>query len=243
METRATVQRFCAMHERQDPSDPLVIPNVWDAVSARAFADAGFPVLATSSAAVAATLGYRDGGHTPPAEMFAAIARIVRSVSVPVTADVEHGYGLAPQELVDRLLDTGAVGCNLEDTDPLTGGLKDAAQHADWLTEVSVAAGEHLVLNARVDTYLFGEHSVETTVKRAVLYARAGADVIYPILAPPELLPDIATTVDRPINALCLPNGPTPSELGTLGAARVTYGHTLHGRITETVQAMAAELR
>ncbi len=96
METLAPARRFYAMHERQDPSDPLVVPNVWDAVSARAFADAGFPVLATSSAAVAATLGYRDGGHTPPAEMFAAIARIVRSVSVPVTADIEHGYGLAP---------------------------------------------------------------------------------------------------------------------------------------------------
>ncbi|MEZ7003355.1 isocitrate lyase/phosphoenolpyruvate mutase family protein [Streptomyces sp. AD55] len=243
METLAAVRRFCAMHERPDPADPLVVPNVWDAVSARAFADAGFPVLATSSAAVAATLGYRDGGHTPPAEMFAAIARIVRSVPVPVTADVENGYGLAPQELVDRLLDTGVVGCNLEDSDPLTGSLKDAGRHADWLAEVSVAAGEYLLLNARVDTYLFGERSVEATVRRAVLYVRAGADVIYPILAPPELLPDIAGTVDRPINALCLPDGPTPSELGTLGASRVTYGHTLHARTTETVRAMAASLR
>ncbi|MFE9255801.1 isocitrate lyase/phosphoenolpyruvate mutase family protein [Streptomyces sp. NPDC006879] len=236
MQALTRAEDFRCMHERTEPGDPLVIPNVWDAVSARAFEAAGFPVLATSSAAVAAVLGYEDGGHTPADEMFAAIARIVRAVDVPVTADIEAGYGLAPGEIVERLLEAGAVGCNLEDSDPLTGQVKDPTQHADWLAEVSVAAGDRLVLNARIDTFLFGDRSVETAVKCARLYVEAGADVVFPILAPAELLPDIAECIKRPVNALCLPGGPTPAELGTLGASRVTFGHTLHARATTAIQ-------
>ncbi len=102
---------------------PLILPNVWDPASARAFAAAGFGALATSSGAVAATLGYRDG-QTPGEEMLAAVARIARSVSVPVTADIENGYGLTPAELVARLAEAGVAGCNLEDSDP-------AIAHAD----------------------------------------------------------------------------------------------------------------
>src|SRR5262249_4203528 len=100
----AAARRFRAAHHGPPPRGlPLVLPNVWDAVSARVFADAGFGVLATSSGAVAEALGYADGQRTPPAEMFAAITRITRSVDVPVTADIEAGYGLAPGELAERL--------------------------------------------------------------------------------------------------------------------------------------------
>src|SRR3954468_6984430 len=98
------------------PGDPLILPNVWDADSARLVAEAGFKAVATGSAAMAAALGYEDHEGTPPAEMFAAIARIVRVVSVPVTADVERGYGLKPAELAERLAEAGAAGCNLEDS-------------------------------------------------------------------------------------------------------------------------------
>ncbi|MDO0925915.1 isocitrate lyase/phosphoenolpyruvate mutase family protein [Streptomyces sp. TG1A-8] len=228
------------MHERGDAASPLVIPNVWDAVSARVFAGAGHAALATSSAAVAAVLGYEDGGHTPPDEMFAAVARITRAVDVPVTADIEDGYGLSPREIVERLLEAGAVGCNLEDSD--AGQVKDADRHADWLAEVSVEAGDRLVVNARIDTFLFGDGSVESAVKRARRYAEAGADVVYPIFAPPELLPDIVACVGRPVNALCLPDGPTPAELGALGATRVTFGHTLHRRATNALLDIVSDL-
>ncbi|MFJ6610253.1 isocitrate lyase/phosphoenolpyruvate mutase family protein [Streptomyces sp. NPDC091289] len=224
---------FLAMHDRTDSDGPLVIPNVWDAGSARAFAGAGFPALATSSAAIAASLGYADGGDTPPDEMFAAIARIVRSVDVPVTADIENGYGLAPQEIIDRLLEAGAVGCNLEDSDPSAGVVKDAQEHANWLAEVSVAAGDRIVLNARIDTFLYGDRSVESVVRRARLYIEAGADVIFPILAPAELLPDIVVCVPRPVNALRLPGGAPPKELGALGAARVTFGGALYSHAVD----------
>ncbi|WGD44814.1 isocitrate lyase/phosphoenolpyruvate mutase family protein [Streptomyces cathayae] len=230
------------MHQREEAASPLVIPNVWDAVSARVFAGAGHAALATSSAAVAAVLGHEDGGHTPPDEMFAAIARITRAVDVPVTADIEDGYGLSPREIVERLLEAGAVGCNLEDSDPATGQVKDADRHADWLAEVSVEAGDRLVVNARIDTFLFGDGSVESAVKRARRYVEAGADVVYPILAPSELLPDIVACVDCPVNALCLPDGPTPAELGALGAMRVTFGHTLHRRATNALLDIVSDL-
>lgn len=239
MPARRRAETFRAMHDRSDSADPLVIPNVWDAVSARAFADAGFPVLATSSAAIAAVLGYRDGGRTPVDEMFGAIARIVRSVDTPVTADVEAGYGLPPKELVDRLLAAGAVGCNLEDTDPVDGTLKDPYEHADWLAEVSVAAGDRLVLNARVDTFLHGDRRTEPTISRSALYIDAGADVIYPILAPTDLLPDLVETIRRPLNALYLPGGPDPAHLGRLGASRVTFGEGFLDRATAALRDIA----
>ncbi|MGW6391725.1 isocitrate lyase/PEP mutase family protein [Streptomyces sp. NPDC055103] len=232
--------KFLALHDRTDPGDPLVIPNVWDAVSARAFAEVGFPALATSSAAIAAVLGHEDGEDTPADEMFAAIKRIVRSVDVPVTADIEGGYGLAPAEIVERLLDAGVIGCNLEDS--TARRLKDPVEHADWLSEISVAAGERLVLNARIDTFLYGDRSVESAVKRACLYVDAGADVVYPILAPEELLPDLANGVSAPLNALHLPGTASPSQLGSLGAARVTFGGTLHQQAADGVTDLARKI-
>lgn len=104
------------------PGKPLFLPNAWDADTARLVEEAGFPVVATSSVAVAAALGYPDGEAAPAEEMFAAAARIARAVSVPVTVDAESGYGLPGREFAERLLATGAVGCNYEDTDHARGG-------------------------------------------------------------------------------------------------------------------------
>ncbi|GAA2149783.1 isocitrate lyase/phosphoenolpyruvate mutase family protein [Kitasatospora kazusensis] len=236
------VQVFRALHHGRPAGDPLVLANPWDAVSARAFAEAGFRALATSSGAIAAVLGYADGEQTPADEMFAAVARIVRAVDVPVTADIEAGYGLAPKELVERLLEAGAVGCNLEDSDPVTGRLKDAGRHADWLTEFQAEAAGRLVLNARVDTFLYGDRDVADAVARSRRYAEAGADCVYPILAPVEFLPELAAGAGAPVNALALPGGPSPAQLGRLGATRITFGHTLHHRIAATVQELATEL-
>lgn len=233
--------QFLALHDRGEPDDPLVIPNVWDAASARAFAEAGFTALATSSAGIAAVLGHEDGEDTPADEMFAAIGRIVRAVDVPVTADVEGGYGLAPAELVERLIGAGVVGCNLEDSVPGTGRLKDPQEHADWLSEVGVAAGDRLVLNARIDTFLYGDRTVEQALKRGRLYIDAGADVVYPILAPEGLLPDLANGLFKPVNALHLPGAASPSRLGSLGAARVTFGGGLQQQAAGAVATLAEE--
>lgn len=231
---------FRALHHGRLPGEPLVLPGPWDAASARALEDAGFPALATPSAGVAACLGYEDGG-TPVDEMFAAVARIVRAVDVPVSADLEGGYGLAPKELVERLLETGAVGCNLEDSH--AGVLKDPREHADWLAEVRAAAGDRLFLNARVDTFVRGVGDPLRAVERAALYVAAGADCVYPILAPVGVLPLLRSGIRGPFNVLAQPGaGASPTELGELGATRITFGPGLQRRAMSALAEVAAPL-
>ncbi|GAA4904052.1 isocitrate lyase/phosphoenolpyruvate mutase family protein [Streptomyces coeruleoprunus] len=233
------VEVFRALHHGRAPQDPLVLPGPWDAASARVFEEAGFPALATPSAGVAASLGYEDGS-TPADEMFAAVTRIVRSVSVPVSADVESGYGLPPKELVARVLDAGAVGVNLEDSE--AGALKDAEAHAAWLAEVRAEAGDRLFVNARVDTYVRGVRDAEETIRRARLYVAAGADGVYPILAPPDHLPRLRASIEAPLNAVFHPDGPSLTELGRLGATRITFGPGLLHRTMGALRGVAAEL-
>ncbi|MFJ3893308.1 isocitrate lyase/phosphoenolpyruvate mutase family protein [Streptomyces sp. NPDC090083] len=220
---RGGVELFRSLHRGRVPGDPLVLPGPWDAASARALAAAGFPALATPSAGVAASLGYEDGA-TPADEMFAAVARIVRAVDVPVSADVEGGYGLTPKELVERLLEAGAVGCNLEDSED--GVLKDPRRHAEWLAEVRAAAADRLFVNARVDVFAHGDGDPERAIERAALYVAAGADCVYPIMAPAAVLPLLRSGIQGPVNVLARLDGegPSPTALGELGATRVTFG-------------------
>ncbi|GGY92294.1 isocitrate lyase/PEP mutase family protein [Streptomyces poonensis] len=237
---------FRALHQGRDPGDPLVLPGPWDAASARVCEAAGFPALATPSAGVAASLGYEDGA-TPAEEMFAAVARIVRAVGVPVSADVEGGYGLPPEELVERLLETGAVGCNLEDSDG-EGNLKDPQRHADRLAEVRAAAGGRLFVNARIDTFLRGdadpERATEQAVERAALYVAAGADCVYPIGAPADVLPLLRSGIQGPINVhgTVTGGGPSPAELGALGATRITFGPGLQRAASRALRGIADDL-
>ncbi|CAL9557317.1 isocitrate lyase/PEP mutase family protein [Streptomyces sp. enrichment culture] len=236
--SHATV--FRALHHGRAPEDPLVLPGPWDAASARVFAAAGFPALATPSAGVAASLGYEDG-RTPADEMFAAVARIVRAVDVPVSADVEGGYGLAPKELVERLLAAGAVGCNVEDS--ADGVLKDPAQHAEWLAGVREEAGDRLFLNARIDTFLRGVDDPGAAIGRAAAYVAAGADCVYPIAAPVAVLPLLRAGIQGPVNVLARPGeGPSPAELGGLGATRVTFGPGLQRQAEQAVRESAQRL-
>jgi 2-methylisocitrate lyase-like PEP mutase family enzyme len=210
----------------------LVLPNVWDAASAEVVAEAGFPAIATASAAVSAMLGYPDGEGAPWREMFAAAGRVARAVSLPVTVDAEAGYGLAPREFVDRLLETGAVGCNLEDTDHSSGGLADADEHAQRLADIRAAAtdaGVPIVVNARVDAFL-GDRGIPEpdrlaeAVRRGRLYREAGADCVYPIgVRRRDELAALVTELGCPVN------GNVGEELDLaalreLGVARVSYG-------------------
>ncbi|MEU5259355.1 isocitrate lyase/phosphoenolpyruvate mutase family protein [Amycolatopsis sp. NPDC021455] len=211
---------------------PLVLPNAWDEASAELVVEAGFPVVATSSAAVADVLGHQDGEKAPWREMFAAAARIAAAVPVPVTVDAEAGYGLRPDELVDRLLEAGAAGCNLEDTDHRAGGLVDAAAQADWLARVRAAAdasGVPLVVNARIDVFLPAggipeEARLAEAIRRGRLYRQAGADCVYPIgMASRDDLARLIAGLPGPVNG----NTGAELDLGTLaalGVARVSYG-------------------
>lgn len=218
-----------------------MLPNVWDVASARAVQAAGFPAVATSSAAVAETLGYADGEAAPVAEVLDAVARIVAAVPVPVTADLERGYGMAPAELVERLAATGAVGCNLEDSRPGTGELVEVGEQADFIAAVRAAAriaGIDLAINARIDTYLAdartgdsgraggaGADRLAETVARARAYLAAGADCVYPILlTDPEAIRTLVA--HGPVNALYQLGvaGPGPAELARWGVARISLG-------------------
>ncbi|WP_328829571.1 isocitrate lyase/phosphoenolpyruvate mutase family protein [Streptomyces sp. NBC_00252] len=236
------VELFRSLHRRRQPGDPLVLPGPWDAASARALVAAGFPALATPSAGVAASLGYEDGA-TPADEMFAAVARIVRAVDVPVSADVEGGYGLAPKELVERLLEAGAVGCNLEDSED--GVLKDPRRHAEWLAEVRSVAADRLFVNARVDVFLHGDGDPERAIERAALYVAAGADCVYPIMAPAEVLPLLRSGIQGPVNVLGRLDGegPSPTALGELGATRITFGPGLQRWTALALEERAVELK
>ncbi|GAA2074883.1 isocitrate lyase/phosphoenolpyruvate mutase family protein [Streptomyces albiaxialis] len=239
----APAARFRSLHEGRPSADggPLVLPGPWDAASARAFADAGFAALATPSHGVSVSLGYEDGA-CPADEMFAAVARIVRAVEVPVTADIERGYGLPPREIVERLLETGAVGCNLEDTED--GALVGPAHQADWLAEVRAAAGpDALFLNARVDSYLRGATDpLADALERGRRYVEAGADGVYPIGAPPAHLKTLAAELPVPVNAISVPQTAPPAELGAAGAARVTFGGSLAMKTFAGVAEMAAQM-
>jgi 2-methylisocitrate lyase-like PEP mutase family enzyme len=224
------------------PGDPLLLPNAWDVATARAVVAAGFPVVATTSGGVAATLGYEDHEGAPGAEMLAAAARIARGVEVPVTVDAEAGYGMEPAELVAALRNMGAAGCNLEDSDYASGGLRDPDRHAEWLRAVRQAASEddyRLVINARVDVFLAGflagagpgtqEELVPEAVRRANAYVEAGADCVYPIaLWEAGALRGFMSDVRGPVNVIRLPQTPSLDELAELGVARVSWATLLY---------------
>ncbi len=229
------------------PGRPLVLPNAWDAASARAVEAAGFRAVATASAAIAASLGYRDGEGTPVDAMFAAVARVVGAVAVPVTADMEAGYGLPAAELADRLLATGAVGCNLEDTDHRTGGLVDAELQAIRIAELRGAAGVPIVINARVDVHVRNagppEHRLSEAIRRARLYLAAGADCVYPIgVADEPTIAALVAGVGGPVNIYAQPSAPQLARLAQLGVARVSYGPWLHRLAMQAMQRALARI-
>jgi 2-methylisocitrate lyase-like PEP mutase family enzyme len=246
-------ERADALRRLHTSSRPLVLPNAWDVASARLVVKAGFPVVATSSGAIAATLGYEDDDSMPVDEAFGVIGRIARSVSVPVTADVEAGYRLSPVELVERLLDAGAVGCNLEDGDHHGGAdLVDAGEHAERLSAVRHAAteaGVDIVLNARVDVLrLEGNRRdlFEEAVRRARLYLQAGADCVFPIrLADDEPIGEFVRRVEGPVNVVAA-GAPPHERLAQLGVKRVSYAGSLmkrlYGAHEATLSRIAAEL-
>jgi 2-methylisocitrate lyase-like PEP mutase family enzyme len=195
-------------------------------------AESGFPVLATASAAVSAMLGYPDGEGAPWREMFAAAGRIARAVDLPVTVDAEAGYGLPPRELVDRLLEIGAVGCNLEDTDYRAGGLVDAGAHAERLAAIRAAAhdaGVPIVVNARTDVFLPrsdvpAKERVAEAVRRGRHYLAAGADCVYPIgVGGKDDIAALVSELPGPVNANTGPDLDL-TGLRELGVARVSYG-------------------
>lgn len=232
----------------------LVIANAWDAASARVFELAGFRAIATTSAGVAASYGYPDGERISRAEMLEAIGRIARQVEVPVSADIEMGYGDSVAEVVDTVravIAAGAVGINLEDaTGFAASGLVDLNLQVAKLRAIREAAdatGVPIVVNARTDTYWLkigaeADRFAET-VRRLKAYREAGADCLFvPGLTGAETIKQLAAEIKAPLNILALPGCPSAPELQRLGVARVSVGSGPMRAIMAATRRIAGEL-
>ena len=253
----ANTQRAKAIAFRQLHQTPpvLVLPNAWDAVSARIFEQAGFPAIATTSGGIAALLGYPDGEHISCRQMLEMVGRIVDSVSIPVSADMEAGYGRTIEQIAEttrRVIDAGAVGLNLEDgTGDADKPLADVAFQVEAIKAVRSAAdlaSVPRVLNARTDVFLHangGETKrLKEAVRRANAYRDAGADSLFIIgLRDPKTIAQLVREVRGPVNVLAGQGAPAISELEELGVARVTFGSGLMRATLPLVQRMAKELR
>jgi 2-methylisocitrate lyase-like PEP mutase family enzyme len=227
----------------------LVLPNAWDAGSARIFVEAGFPALATTSAGVAYSLGYPDGEQIIREEMLAAVERITRRVAVPVTADMEAGYGRTPEavaETMGRVLAAGAVGMNLEDR--IHGeSLLDFDLAVKRVRAVRSAAdhtGIPLVLNARTDAFSPDMGGFAEAVRRGNAYREAGADSVFvPFVGDRGTIERLVKEIEAPLNILGSPNAPSLKEMANLGVRRITFGSAPMRATLGLVRRMAREWR
>ena len=235
------------------PTDPLILANIWDAATAVVVVEAGAPALASTSAAVAAAHGYPDSDVMPADVAFQAIATVARAVpELPLSADLEAGYQLAPAELVERLLGAGAVGCNIEDTDHHGGEmLVDARAHADRLRHIRSAAddaGVAVVLNARIDVFIRGGDAplVELLPKaldRCHRYLQAGADTVYPIAVTDDAaIARLVEATDGMVNVWARSDAPPVGRLRELGVARVSVATGLFNAAMRAVHDQATLL-
>jgi 2-methylisocitrate lyase-like PEP mutase family enzyme len=226
-------RQFLALHDRRKT---LLLPNAWDVASAMIFEEAGFPAVGTSSAGVAFALGYPDGQKISRGEMLAVVNRIAEAVRIPVTADMEAGYGTTPEDIAEtsgEVLAAGAVGMNLEDAihekpDSLTD-LDLQKEKIRAVVETSAGAGIDFVLNARTDVFLAEIGPVETrlarTVERLNAYREAGAQSLFvPGVKDKDTISQLVIGAGGPLNILATVGTPSVAELQKLGVARVSVG-------------------
>jgi 2-methylisocitrate lyase-like PEP mutase family enzyme len=232
----------------------LLLPNVWDVASARILEEAGFGAMATTSAGIAFSLGYPDGQKISREEMLAVVTRIVRGVKVPVTADVEAGYGNRPEDAADTargVIEVGAIGMNLEDAADQHGQLVDLSLQLEKIRavrETALKLGVPVVLNARTDVYLEQIGAPETryteTVRRSLAYREAGADCVFvPGLRDSETISRLVRDLGCPLNILVGPGSPPVPELEKLGVARVSLGSGPMRATLGLVRRLAEELK
>ena len=251
-EQKSRANAFRAMHRGERI---LRLPNAWDVASARVFEDAGFGAIATTSAGVAFSLGYPDGQKITREEMLARVGRIAKAVKVPVTADVEAGYGNRPEDAgrtASEVIEAGAVGMNLEDvTDDGAHPLAEVSLQTEKIRavkEAALKAGVLLVLNARTDVYLKQVGALESrydaTIRRLVAYRDAGADCVFaPGLYDAETIARLVRDVKCPVNILGGPGSPSVPELEKLGVARVSVGSSPMRATLGLVKRIGEELK
>lgn len=236
------------------PGRPLLLPNAWDAATARVLEEAGFPAVATTSAGIAFAAGYPDGEEIPVGRMLEAVAGICEAVSVPVSADMEAGYGDAPAD-VDRmtggLLDAGAVGLNLEDggREPRSlAGIPAQLAKIRAVREAGARRGVPVVVNARTDVYLSGwgaeADRFEEAARRGEAYRDAGADCVFvPGVIDEAVIGALARRLACPINVLAGAGSPSIGVLASLGVARVSLGSGPMRAAMSLLERLAEELK
>lgn len=226
-------QRAVTLLDLHRPGDPVVLPTVWDAWSANLAVDAGFAALTVGSHPVADSVGKPDGEGMAFDDLLARVAQITAAVDVPVSVDVESGYGEPAQRLIDGLLGVGAVGFNIEDTVHREGKrLRSVQEHADLVGRLRAAAdttGVHVVINARTDLFLRNDGDDGDRVDRAIARLRAaaeaGADVLYPVgRHDAATLRRLTSELPLPVNAIAVPDRDDPASFGPLGVGRISFG-------------------
>ena len=214
----------------------LILPNVWDVPSARVFEDAGFPAVATSSAALAVSLGYPDGEAISKDELFVTVKRIVNHLTIPVSVDIESGFGLTRDELSDtikRVIDAGGVGVNIEDTSNPNNEtpyvVDKQVERIRTVRSVAASLGMPLLINARTDAYGFTAGDIRVklaeTIRRAHAYEAEDVDCLYPMgLAGKNAISEFVKAVKKPVNIMARRGVPTVPELEEIGVRRLSLG-------------------
>jgi 2-methylisocitrate lyase-like PEP mutase family enzyme len=239
-------ETFLALHQ---PGNPVILPTVWDAWSAKLAVDAGFAALTIGSHPLADSIGKEDGEGMAFADVVTRVKQITAAVDVPVSVDLESGYGESPAGLIAGLLEAGAVGFNLEDTVHKEGGrLRSSSEHAELvgaLREAADATGVHVVINARTDLFLREDGDAADRVDRAIARlteaAKAGADVLYPVgRHEPDAMRRLTSELPLPINAIGLPEQDDPASFGPLGVGRISFGPYLQRALSAKAEEILA---
>ena len=239
-------ETFLALHQ---PGNPVILPTVWDAWSARLAVDAGFAALTIGSHPLADSIGKEDGEGMAFDDVVTRVKQITAAVDVPVSVDLESGYGESPAGLIAGLLEAGAVGFNLEDTVHKEGGrLRSSSEHAELvgaLREAADATGVHVVINARTDLFLRSDGDAADRVDRAIARlteaAKAGADVLYPVgRHEPDAMRRLTSELPLPINAIGLPEQDDPASFGPLGVGRISFGPFLQRALSAKAEEILA---
>jgi 2-methylisocitrate lyase-like PEP mutase family enzyme len=238
-------ERFLALHHG---GTPLLMPNAWDAGSAKLFASLGFQAIATTSSGHAATLGRLDGSVTRD-EALEHAATIVAATDLPVSADFENGFADDPAAVAANValaVATGLAGCSVEDYARDSAEVYElglAVERVAAAAEAAHAGSARMVLTARAENLIRGRPDLDDTISRLHAYQEAGADVLYaPGLSDPDAIRRVVAAVDAPVNVLALPNAPTIAELGDIGVARVSVGGTFAWVAMGAVVTAAREL-
>ena len=248
-------KRFVELHKSDDL---LLLPNAWDVASALLFADCGFPAIASTSAGIAYTTGLPDGEKISRERMMAEVGPIIRAVDLPVTVDLEGGYGRRPGDVartIELAVDAGAVGANIEDStkgDPTDKGkplfdLSLAIERLQAARDAADSTSVPFVLNARVDGFLKlgpGPKVLEDTIRRGNAYASAGASCVFvPGVVDIETIAILTREIAAPINILAWEGIPTIAKLKAAGVKRVSLGATLFRAAYSAAAAVAREAR